>query len=297
MNFSSRRTASALLLILSTAWCAATPIEVGEIKRLTLTGPISAWWAKVRLDAPEVEVVVTEPLSAAERKDPEGAEAKLRTTEEWARAVGAVLAVNANFFSKSLRPAREGEPPGYQAGQPVDLLGLSVSGGRLVSSPRTSDGVGDPALVVLRGGEGRVARIDRSMLKEVGWAVAGAGPHEKQPGTLLVTDGKNTGATARVQPNNKNPRTAVGVTADGRTLILLVVDGRQPTHSVGVTLPELADLMIELGADDAVNLDGGGSSSFYYRRADGAVVTNSPSDGHWRPVGNHLGIRLHQPAR
>jgi len=77
--------------------------------------------------------------------------------------------------------------------------------------------------------------------------------------------------------------------------IILTIDGRQPAYSVGVTLPELADLMIELGAHDALNLDGGGSTSFYLRRADGTIVTNQPSDGHWRPVANHLGIWVDPP--
>ena len=284
------------LLILLAPWLrAAESIEVGEISRLTLLGPVSGWWAKVRLDAPDLEPVVTRPLTRAERKNPEGTEAHLLPVDEWAKSISAVLAVNANYFSKSLIPPKEGEPKGYQRGQPVDLTGLSMSDGKMVSAPRTSDGRGDPALVIERDGRARVGFFARDDLKNARWAVAGVGAAEKQPGTLLVTDGKNTGALARVQPNNKNPRTAAGVSADGRTLILLVVDGRQPTHSVGVTLPELADLMIELGADDAVNLDGGGSSSFYFVKADGTVVTNRPSDTSWRPVGNHLGFVRRDP--
>ncbi len=280
-----------VLLVLLAPWIRGVEaIEVGEISRLTLLGPVNGWWAKVRLDSPDLEPVVTRQLTRAERKNPEGTEAHLQPVDEWARSVGAVLAVNANYFSKSLRPPQEGEPKGYQPGQPVDLTGLSLSDGRLVSAPRTSAGRGDPALLIERDGRARIGYFTRGDLKSARWGVAGIGAAEKQPGTLLVTDGKNTGETARVQPSNKNPRTAAGVTADGRTLILLVVDGRQPTHSVGLTLPELADLMIELGADDAVNLDGGGSSSFYFVKSDGTVITNRPSDGRWRPVGNHLGF-------
>lgn len=280
-----------VLLLLFAPWVrSAEAIEVGEINRLTMLGPVKGWWAKVRLDSPDIEPVVTRQLSRTERKNPEGTEAHLRAVEEWARSVGAILAINANYFSKSLRPPQEGEPKGYQPGQPVDLTGLSLSDGKLVSAPRTSAGRGDPALLIERDGRARIGYFTRNDLKSARWGVAGIGAAEKQSGTLLVTDGQNTGGTARVQPGNKNPRTAAGVTADGRTLILLVVDGRQPTHSVGLTLPELADLMIELGADDAVNLDGGGSSSFYFVKGDGTVITNRPSDGHWRPVGNHLGF-------
>jgi len=71
----------------------------------------------------------------------------------------------------------------------------------------------------------------------------------------------------------RHPRTAVGVRADGRVL-LVTVDGRQPEMSVGMTIAELASLLIELGAVEAVNMDGGGSTAMVVR---GRVV-NSPSD-------------------
>ena len=73
----------------------------------------------------------------------------------------------------------------------------------------------------------------------------------------------------------------------------VVVDGRQPTHSEGATLGELADVMIRLGSHDAVNLDGGGSSAFVFAPpagGDAKALRNKPSDGHFRPVANHLGI-------
>ncbi len=86
---------------------------------------------------------------------------------------------------------------------------------------------------------------------------------------------------------NRNPRTAAGVTRDGRGLILAVVDGRR-TGAAGMSLRELAALMIELGAWRALNLDGGGSSALYIE-AEGGVV-NQPSDGRERGVANHLGV-------
>ena len=57
----------------------------------------------------------------------------------------------------------------------------------------------------------------------------------------------------------RQPRTLAGVRADG-TVLLVTVDGRRPGWSVGMTLPEAARLMLSLGARDALNLDGGGSS-------------------------------------
>jgi exopolysaccharide biosynthesis protein len=73
------------------------------------------------------------------------------------------------------------------------------------------------------------------------------------------------------------------------------VDGRQPFYSEGITLNELARLMISLGAQDAMNLDGGGSSTMVVASKDGQPrILNSPIDnyipGRERPVANHLGV-------
>jgi len=92
-----------------------------------------------------------------------------------------------------------------------------------------------------------------------------------------------------------HPRSAVGYSQNGKFLFIVVVDGRQPFYSQGITLAELADMMIEIRAHDAMNLDGGGSSTLVIRGGDGKPrILNSPIDlyipGRERPVGNHLGI-------
>lgn len=80
----------------------------------------------------------------------------------------------------------------------------------------------------------------------------------------------------------RHPRSAVGF---NQTHIFLVeVDGRQRGLSVGMTLEELGAYMAGIGCDEAINLDGGGSATFWYR---GRVV-NSPCDGSERPVANGL---------
>jgi len=70
----------------------------------------------------------------------------------------------------------------------------------------------------------------------------------------------------------RHPRTAVGVRADG-TLLFVTVDGRRPDKSVGMSIPELTDLMLELGSVSAINLDGGGSTTMVI---EGRIV-NRPS--------------------
>lgn len=86
---------------------------------------------------------------------------------------------------------------------------------------------------------------------------------------------------------SRHPRTAVGWDADAGRLWLVVVDGRQAPRSAGMALPELAELMKSLGAEEAVNLDGGGSSTLVV----GGRVRNHPSDsGGERPVANALAV-------
>ncbi len=285
----------ALALLLAGCVSRVPPIETGVIERTLPEGPVRGLWAKVHLDRPGVEMVVTKPL-APDPANPPGTEARLLTVPKWAEAEHTTLAVNANFFAGVAQPAPGEKDPGWFANRPVDLRGLSLSDGVVVSPPRVVAGEGDPALVVQRGGRARVAHVTEKDLAGVIDAVAGIGPSDRgrEPGSFLVTAGRNTGATALVQPAVRHPRTAAGVTADGRTLILAVVDGRQPGHSIGVTLPELADIMIGLGAVDAINLDGGGSSTFIYRRPDGTLLTNKVPGSTWRPVGNHLGVRVRE---
>lgn len=88
----------------------------------------------------------------------------------------------------------------------------------------------------------------------------------------------------------RHPRTAAGVTRNGYVLIA-VVDGRQIT-SRGASLPELAAVMQNQGCTDAINLDGGGSSTLVV----GDVVINSPSDGQQRTVASGLLVYAPEPA-
>ena len=86
-----------------------------------------------------------------------------------------------------------------------------------------------------------------------------------------------------------HPRTAIGVSKDGSKVFAIVLDGRS-ADSHGMTLPELGQLFKDLGAYNAVNLDGGGSSAMIAREAgsDGPAVWNTPSDGEVRSVADAL---------
>ena len=87
-----------------------------------------------------------------------------------------------------------------------------------------------------------------------------------------------------------HPRTSVGLSSDGSRLIIIVVDGRQERFSEGVTLPEMAEYLIEFGAYTGLNLDGGGSSTLVFSTFSGPEIINRPPDGKERVRANHLGI-------
>ncbi len=81
--------------------------------------------------------------------------------------------------------------------------------------------------------------------------------------------------------NMKHPRTVISKFAN-EDLLLLVIDGRQKNYSEGITLEKLQDVLLEFGVIDAYNLDGGGSSTFFYN----GEILNRPSDGNERYVPN-----------
>ena len=113
----------------------------------------------------------------------------------------------------------------------------------------------------------------------------------------VVRDGVVTISPHPASADEIHPRSAVGLTADGR-LILATVDGRETGVSEGVRLTELAELMLERGAVQAINLDGGGSSTLVVRRAgtETPVIANKPSDGVERPVTNSIQVVSTMPT-
>jgi large repetitive protein len=98
---------------------------------------------------------------------------------------------------------------------------------------------------------------------------------------ILVQDGRVVASTCSSAFCRPNPRTGIGYTAHGGVL-LVVVDGRRNNWSRGVTLVEFAQIMKDLGAVDALNLDGGGSTTMVVQ----GQVVNKPSDGFQRSISN-----------
>lgn len=132
---------------------------------------------------------------------------------------------------------------------------------------------------------GQPLEISHSLGPPEIWTAIGGGPLILSRGEVLPAPGGDV-----------HPRTAVGFNREDARAWLLVVDGRSRL-SRGVSLHDLALLLRELGAEEAINLDGGGSSTLVARTPGAAhpVVQNNPADGGERPVPNGLGLFTSAP--
>lgn len=144
-------------------------------------------------------------------------------------------------------------------------------------------GVNADALASLRLGD------HVTLTQTLGNTLADAATTVVSGGPLLVENGSVHVRTAEEQiapdiARGRAPRTALGLKKDG-TLLLLVVDGRS-SASAGLTLTELAQYLVKLGAVSAVNYDGGGSSEMVIN----GKIVNNPSDGRERAVSIGLGL-------
>lgn len=234
---------------------------------------------KVNLKDPHVSVHV-----ARGGVDPDGDGPWLTTlmpTSEIAEREHFAVAINGDFFDAQATRDIEGRNTGYVRGKAAAPVGMAMSDGALWHQPKTPR----PYLEITRSNVAKLENgsepIDPAAREMVGGS------------QIIVRDGHaitftNLFAVAR------HPRTAVGVNATGTELTLLVVDGRQPQLSIGMTLAELSQEMIHQGCVAAINLDGGGSTTLVYRNPQNKKlqVLNSPSDTKERSVADVLGVTM-----
>ena len=208
----------------------------------------------------------------------------VRTTpRQFANDIGAQIAINGSFYSSQ----------SIGGVLWANNLGLTASNGEKYSPWELPSSANfDDALNITRLNEAAIVRMAAAIPTgfetnpPVSVYNAITGSHR------IVTNGVNVAPP----PGSDNltlvhPRTAVGVTADNK-LLLMTVDGRQSGFSEGVNLVELANLMLSHGAHNAINLDGGGSTQMvmnYYGDAAQALLVNSPSEAE-RLVGASLAV-------
>lgn len=194
------------------------------------------------------------------------------TAGQWAQRVGAAAAINGDYFAMQrfapLGPAR-GDGRWWPAGEREhrDALLVAARGGR-------ADVIDAP--------EGAATTLwsDAERTVDPSWTEVVA-VRER-----IVVRGQVRESPAIEHDGARHPRTAVGFTADRRTLIFAVVEGRAEDAS-GATVRELAVILRGLGAWEAMKLDGGGSSTLFIA---GLGTVNRPSDGAPRVVATHLGV-------
>lgn len=196
----------------------------------------------------------------------------MKKTTEQAQAVelrtgsNVVAAVNGDFYSMS-----NGRPSGM----------LTMDGNVIQNNN------GRPYFYIDKDGKPHISAGNEAVPSNLKEGVGGR--------DVLVKNGQYTGA----DDGAIGPRTAIGIKSDD-TIVIYTVDGRQAPISVGMSMKELAETMIDFGCVSALNLDGGGSSTFATQRAGdnadaasktaGLTLRNSPSDGYERAVSSSLMI-------
>jgi exopolysaccharide biosynthesis protein len=220
----------------------------------------------VDLQAPGIGLLVTPGDQA------EAFPLRASTTSQFAQSTGVQIAINGDGFSP------------WWANGPFDFF------------PHIGDRVAPAGYAMSEGsvyGQGSSPTIYFSKSNEASFILGDITPYNAISGNNMIV--LNGVAGDGLDNTYAAPRTAIGLDGTGTSLILFVADGRQPFYSQGATLYEMAQLMIYYGAANAMNMDGGGSSTLVMRNSLGFVhVVNSPIQtgipGRERPVGNHLGI-------
>jgi hypothetical protein len=244
---------------------------VCQTETRSLPRPLRIYSIRVDLTCRSLEVCT---LTGADPDGPGPAESTLTMPSELFSGLKLIAAVNANAFAGL--PGTENDIRGWYNNRPVDIHGMVVSDGRVVSPAE----------------QGRTAFwLDRRMHPHLGDPKPGDTVNQAVSDwstPLLVND------TLIPDPatTTLHPRTALGFDDSGKWLLLVVVDGRQPGFSEGMSLYEIATLLRSKGCTQALNLDGGGSSIMMIKDYDGVIKTvNRPSGLLHRPVPVMLGIR------
>jgi hypothetical protein len=211
----------------------------------------------------------------------------LEPVREIASREGFDIAVNGDFFTAQGTHDVEGRKTGYVRGKLAAPEGIAMTDGQFWHRPTGAY----PYLAFTTNHTARFGVGDSSELLDPAISQVLCGSQ------MIVSNGLPLDYATRFAAR-RNPRTAAGIDRSGTRLTLIVVDGRQPKLSVGMTLHELSREMIRLGCCMAINLDGGGSSTMVYRDPFTHVlkVVNSPSDTKERAVAEILGVTIRSPA-
>lgn len=234
-----------------------------------------------------VEIDVTAPGIRFEMSPGNGdaaGEITRATTRSFVDSIGAQIGVNVGFYDTRAN----------YGGLNTDLVHLASSKGDVYSPANGDEWVFD----VGKDGKPRIGRADGKDTRTVAGKPVYNAAGGNQP---MLAEGKVVAPPDSNYTKALNPHTAVGVSKDKTKVYLVTVDGRQNGYSEGMRTDEMAELMLQFGAWDAVNFDGGGSTTMVIDDSDNAKqdarVLNSPSDnsspskaGSERVVANSLAV-------
>ncbi|PJN42141.1 hypothetical protein CG747_04765 [Streptomyces sp. CB02959] len=219
----------------------------------------------------------------------------LRGLNQYALPEGGIGAYTARWGRTSRERAVCGTDSDRGAGCDTDTAEVTIRNGRVAeTAERPGAGVIEPGSVVLVGREAgarRLRALHRGERVQVGHRLVG-----RLPGRLRCAVGgfpvlRHGRPAAGLDTAAVTMRTSAGIANRGHTLLLMALDGEKGRHQTGLTVRELAELMARLGAREAMDLDGGGSSTFVTQDLYGeARVRNHPTDGKERPVANAVGV-------
>lgn len=195
------------------------------------------------------------------------------------------LAINGSFFY----PFHEHHPLDFypRSGDPVNVVGVAIANGHTYSDPQ-SDWA---ALCITDQRVSITQQIDCPAGTE--YALTGR--------EILIENSQPVNLASNGDQDRLFPRTVIAINQAQQKLWFVIVDGRQPGYSEGITLAELTPLLSELGAETALNLDGGGSSTLVIEQpqanqiaSSDYMLLNSPIHTRipmrQRPIANHIGI-------
>ncbi len=276
-------------------WSAANHLVAGVEFVRTRTAvplPLEVYCLRVDLRTPGIALHTT----GRHAQWRENAEETRRTTtrdfvrESRAAGLNMVAAINADVF--------EPWPAPWNQRTATNLRGLAISDGVVVSPPAAAA----PSFVIYDDGRASIL-ADAGDLAAVRLAVSGY--------AIVLADGEPQAGN-----ESRHPRTGIGLSADSHYVYLLVIDGRRHA-SQGATTEEVGRWLLYFGADDGINLDGGGSATMTRYEADapgdGVLLVNNPvGDGvNWlerdlagerdrfapteRANGNNLGVCVGRP--
>ncbi len=258
----------------------AAVIAPYTIERFSRPGPLAGVMAAINLGHPHVKLKVV----LTDDRDPDGdgpCVGQLDVPSNTARKNNFVVTLNASFFGAPLAKEMDGQKVRYFVGNCTMPVGWHYSSGKIISKP-AGDKLRATMLVMEDGSV--VLRPDlRELPPKTRYAVSG--------NAMVLIGGE---IVSKDNAGIRHPRSVVGISADGGTLYLVAVDGRQEGYSRGANMVELGELMKQFGARHAINFDGGGSTAMIVKdmRTGAFAVANQPSE-----ISTHgFPVRMERPV-